>query len=401
MFNIKKKFPWFDGYQWTWILYILVAIVCWRLMYVRQLDNNFKIFRESFYHLKDQLNMYAGYPKAYHDYYYYGPLFGVFVLPFALLPESAGLLLWEIVNALTLLVAVNLLPISTQRKMQLLLLCAICFANSEFSTQFNAMIAAMIIISFLLVEEGKDTWATLIIVVGALGKLYPVVGLAFFLFSRNKAKFAISTVIWFVVFLVLPVLFTSKAYILTSYHQWFAALSFKTHLNHQFIARSQDMCIMGVVRDLAHNPNIPDLPFLIFGAIIFAVPLLRFSQFKSYRFRLQVLANALIMVVIFSAGAESPTFIIAVAGIFLWMMIQEDPFTTRNIILIILLLVFTGLGVTDAMPMPFRRDVVGKYAITAWPCIAAWVIISYELLFKDFIAAQTSTAEKAVIAAGN
>lgn len=342
--------------------------------------------------------MYAGYPKEYHDYYYYGPLFGLFVLPFALPPESVGLFLWELANAVTFLIAVNLLPISTRRKTLLLLLCAMFFANAQFSTQFNAMVAAMIIISFLLVEKGEDTWATLIIVVGALVKLYPVVGLAFFLFSRNKAKFVISTVMWFVVFLLLPILFTSKAYIITSYHQWFAALSFKTHLNHQFIARSQDMCIMGVVRDLAQNPNIPDFPFLIFGAIVFALPLLRFNQFKFYKFRLQILANSLIMVVVFSAGAENPTFIIAVAGIFLWMMLQENPFNTKNIILLVLLLVFTGLGVTDVMPMPFRRDVVGKYAVTVWPCIGAWFIISYELLFKDFRSKQTLQDHKAIVA---
>ena len=90
------------------------------------------------------------------------------------------------------------------------------------------------------------------------------------------------------------------------------------------------------------------------------------------------------MVVIFSTGAEHPTFIIAVAGAVLWMLIQEKPFTTTNIILLVLLLVITGLGLTDAMPKPIRQDIIAKYSVKAWPCIVVWVIISWELLFKDF-----------------
>jgi len=93
------------------------------------------------------------------------------------------------------------------------------------------------------------------------------------------------------------------------------------------------------------------------------------------------------MVVIFSTGAEHPTYIIAVAGAFLWMMIQEKPFTPTNIVLIVLLLVITGLGLTDAMPKPIRADYIAKYSMKAWPCIIVWIIISYQLLFKDFITA--------------
>ena len=345
--------------------------------------------------------MYAAYPKEYYDFYYYGPLFGLFVAPFALPPHVIGLFLWEVGNTIALLIAINMLPLSIDRKKILLLLCAIEFSNAVFSMQFNPMIAAIIIIAFVLVERGKDTWATLFIMLGTLMKLYPIVGLTFFLFSKNKPKFVISTVVWAVVLLVLPMLISSPSFVSTSYHQWFAALSFKNNLNHQLASRAQDICIMGVARDITQNANVPDLPFLIFGAIVFALPLLRFSQYRSVKFRLQILATALIMVVIFSTGAESPTYIIAVTGIFLWMLMQEKPFTKTNIALIVLLLIITGLGLTDAMPQPFRGEVIGKYGIKAWPCIIAWLIISYELLFKDFTGEKALAEERAVIQISN
>jgi hypothetical protein len=392
---MTRKFLWLNGYQWTCVLYVAVAIFSWQMKYFRHIDNNYLIFRYSWYHLKDSLNLYAAYPQ-YSDFYYYGPVFGVFIIPFALPPEAIGLFLWEVANAVAVIIAVNMLPLSQKHKMILLLLCAIEFSNSSFYMQFNPIIAAFMIISFMMVEKGKEQWATLLIILGTLIKLYPVVGLVYILFSKNKSKFVIWTVVWSVVFFTLPMLFSSPSYVINSYHQWMAAVSYKSQLNTG-LNTSQDICVMGVVRRLLQDPNVPNLPFLIGAAIIFALPFLRFSQFKSYTFRLQILATALIMVVIFSTGAEHPTFIIAVAGCFLWIMIQQKPFTATHIVLIVLLLVITGLGLTDAMPKLIRQDYIAKYSVKAWPCIIVWLIISYELLFKDFTTPSVADTERELI----
>jgi hypothetical protein len=373
-----------------------VAIFSWQMKYFRHIDNNYLIFRDSWYHARAHLDLYAAYPKEYGDIYYYGPLFTLFVAPFALPPEAVGFFLWEVANALAIVWAFSMLPLDNRRKTAMLLLCAIEFANSVFYMQFNPMITAAIIASFMLVEQGEERWATLLIVAGTLVKLYPVVGLAFFLFSKNKPKFILWTAIWSVVLFLAPMLVDGPPYVMQSYHQWFAALSAKSALNTG-LNTSQDICVMGVVRRLTGNVHVPNLPFLIAGAIIFALPLLRFSQFKSYKFRLQVLATSLIMVVIFSTGAEHPTFIIAVAGAMLWMLIQQKPFTTTNIILIVLLLVVTGLGLTDAMPKPIRQDIIAKYSVKAWPCIVIWLMVSWELLFKDFTIKESLQEEKRVL----
>lgn len=378
-----KKFLYLSSYQWACALYILVAVFTWQLKYFRHADNNYLIFRQSYYHTIAQLNLYAAYPKEYGDFFYYGPLFSLFVAPFAIPPHSAGFFLWEVANAAAVLIAVNMLPFSNKLKTAMLLLCAVEFANSVFYMQFNPIIAAVIIISFIMVEKGRIEWATFLIVAGTLIKLYPVIGLSFILFSNRKLKFIAWTAIWTVVLLVLPMFISSPGFVLNSYHQWLAALSYKNALNAG-LDTSQDMCVMGVARRLSGNVNIPDLPFLLVGALIFVLPLLRFNQFSSYRFRLQVLATSLIMVVIFSTGAEHPTFIIAVAGAVLWILMQEKPFTVSNIILLVLLIVITGLGLTDVMPKAIRQGMIARYSVKAWPCIIIWSIISYELIFKDF-----------------
>jgi len=367
-----------------WILYFFAAFACWLLKIMGHNQNNFFIFRASFYHLVNHLNLYASYPAEHSDYYYYGPLFPVFFAPFALPPKAIGLLLWELANAIAYLIAVNYLPLNISRKKMLLLFCAIEFANSAFSEQFNPMMVAFIMGAFLLVEKEKDIWATLLIVAGAMMKLYPIVGLAFFMFSKQKTRFVISTICWAAVLMVLPAIFCGADFLIDAYHRWLPAVAHKNMLNHDLTVRSQDICIMGVVRDFTQNPNISDMPFYIFGMIVFAVPMLRFSQYKSLKFRLQVLATLLIMVVIFSSGGESPTYILPVTGVFLWLMMKEKPFTTASIILIVFLLVLTGLGLSDVMPRPIRHDYIGMYGMKAWPCIVAWLIISWELWFKKF-----------------
>jgi uncharacterized membrane protein YozB (DUF420 family) len=119
------------------------------------------------------------------------------------------------------------------------------------------------------------------------------------------------------------------------------------------------------------------------------LPLLRFSQYKSFMYRAQVLASALIFIVIFSTGAEHPTYIIAVTGVFIWMLIQDKPYTTTNIIFLVLVLVITGLGLTDAVPKFIRQPYIARYSMKAWPVIIIWGKIVYELMFKNFVAANS------------
>ncbi|MBK0380348.1 glycosyltransferase family 87 protein [Mucilaginibacter segetis] len=379
---MAKKFLFLTGHQWVCLLYIAVAVFCWQLKYFRHIDNNYLIFRDSYYHMKANVNLYLFYPKEYYDVYIYGPAFTLFIAPFAILPEGPGFLLWELANAAAFLAAINLLPFTNRIKTLILLFCVIEFANSSHYMQFNPIIAALIILSFLMVKKGKEEYATLFIVFGALMKIYPIVGLAFFVFSKNKLKFISWSAVWLVIILCLPAIISGPSFLVQSYHDWFAALTIK-NVNNQSLTTGQDMCIMGVVRRLAQNSTVPNWPFLIWGAILFAIPLLRFKQYASFKFTIQILCSVLLMVVIFSTASEHPTFIIAVAGAVIYIMMQKRPFTPFHIFILVLLLIITGLGPTDAFPRP-ARVLMQNYAVKAWPCIIIWFKIAFELIFKDF-----------------
>ncbi|WP_374948875.1 glycosyltransferase family 87 protein [Mucilaginibacter sp.] len=380
---MTKKFARLSGYHWTCILYFAVALFCWQLKYFKHIDNNYLIFRTSYYHFKDHLNLYLEYPKEYYDIFIYGPAFTLLIAPLALMPEGWGFFFWEVGNAAAFLLAIHLLPFNNKIKTSILLLCVIEFANASHYMQFNPIIAAIIIISFVMVKKQKEQYATLLTVFGTLMKLYPIAGLAFFVFSKNKLKFIGWSVVWLGVLLVLPAIISGPQFLLQSYHDWFTALTAKSNLN-ETLTSGQDWCIMGVARRLTQNAALPNWPFFLFGVAIFGGALLRFKQYASLKFQLQVMCSALLMVVLFSTGSEHPTFIIATAGAVIYIMMQRKPFTTFNIVMLVLLLVITGLGPSDAFPRP-ARVFMQNYAIKAWPCIIIWVILSYELLFKNFL----------------
>jgi len=391
---MPKKFL-LTGYQWVWVLYIAVAIFTFQLKYTRHIDNNYQIFRQSYYHAIQEKDFYAPYPKEYQDFYYYGPVFPLVVLPSAILPHAPGFLLWELLNAFVLLIGIHLLPFTVRQKTQLLLLCAIEFSNSSFYMQFNPAIAGMIILSFVLVERGKEQWATLFIVLGFFIKLYPIIGLVFFLFSKNKGKFILWTAIWTVFCLVAPLLLSSPAFVIKSYKEWLPAVAGKSASNSMLDA-AQDICVMGVVRRALRDTTIPNMPFLIAGTLIYLLPLLRFSQYKFFKYRIQLLASSLIYIVIFSTGAEHPTYIIAVAGVFIWMLMQDRPYSPFNIFLLVLVLVITGLGLTDAMPEAIRQPIIAKYSLKAVPCILIWCIIFYELMTRNFGTGKVGSIEEQI-----
>ena len=62
--------------------------------------NNYVIFKQSFFHLIDHKDLYAPYPDEHWDLYKYSPTFAFFFGIFALLPDSIGVMLWNLLNHL-------------------------------------------------------------------------------------------------------------------------------------------------------------------------------------------------------------------------------------------------------------------------------------------------------------
>lgn len=345
--------------------------------------NNYLIFKFTYYSLINQRNFFLPQPENFGHYNLYGPIFSVFIAPFAVLPNWLGLLLWVFFNSAVLLWAIKKLPLTDGAKIGVLLIAAHENLTSILSVQFNPSTAAIIVLSFVFIHTKKDFWAAFLIVLGTFIKLYGIVGLAFFFFSGNKKQLIFGLIFWSAILFCLPMLFSSPQFIVQSYSDWYVAVTEKNMLNGD-LTSYQDICLMGIVRRITANPTMGNWPYLLAGVIIFASTYLRISLFKNTAFRLLILASTLIFTVIFSTSSESPTYIIAFAGVAIWFVIQPRPIHWFKIVLLVFAILLTSFSPSDIFPKFIRETYIKPYSLKALPCILIWLTIVYELLKNDF-----------------
>ena len=260
------------------VIWILLASISAIKQYLIGNDNNYLIFKNVFYHTLEQKSLYATYPDLYFDHNHYGPIFSLFIAPFALLPDGIGMVLWCLFNALVLVYVIRQINLESNKINLVLWICAHEFLTAILGQQFNPIMTSIIILSYVLIEKEKDFWSACLIVLGTFIKLYGIVGLAFFFFSKNKMKFIGSLAIWSIVFFLLPMAISSPEFILNSYSEWFTRLVEKNNENAS-LNSMQDISIMGMVRKTLNMPHLSNMLFLIPGLLLFGLSHLLVSPF--------------------------------------------------------------------------------------------------------------------------
>ena len=337
--------------------------------------NNFLIFKSSFYHLLQNKDLYVPHLADHYDLYKYSPTFAFLMFSFAWLPDLPGVLIWNLLNGLLLFFAIKALP-QLQDKIKVFILWFILFEliTSVQNFQSNGLMAALLTLGFVAVENKKEMWATLFLVISVYIKLFGLVGFVFFFFSENKKKFILFSVIWFILLGLLPLVVISPEFLLQLYKSWFRLLMTDRGVSY-------GLSILGVLKSWFHIVSFK-IPITILGAVILLLPLFRFHFYGNYNYRLLFLSSLLIWVVIFNHKAESPTYIIAVCGVAIWYFTQKS--TTINTILLIFIFVLTCLSSTEIYPHDFQRQFLRPLALKAVPCILVWFKIIYELTMNKF-----------------
>lgn len=345
--------------------------------------NNYLIFKFTFYSLVNERNFFLPQPENFQHYNLYGPIFSVFIAPFAILPNWLGHTLWTIFNSSVLFIAIRKLPLPSGATLAIILIAAHENLTSILSSQFNPSMTAIILLSFSFIVKKKDFWAAFMIVLGTFIKLYGIVGLAFFFFSSDKKKLILGLIFWSIIAFTLPMLFSSPEFIIQSYKDWYLAVSQKNIMNSTLIT-DQDICLMGMVRRISGDNSIQNWPFILAGLILFILPYFRFSQFKENNFRLMLLASTLIFTVIFSTSSESPTYVIAFVGVAIWFVIQPSPKNKWILFLFIFAFLLTSMSPSDLFPKFIRNEYIKPYSLKALPCVLIWFTIIYQMLKFDF-----------------
>lgn len=375
--------PFFTSKKFIIAIWFLIAIVSSLKNYFSGNPyrfNNYLIYKGVFFHTINKLSLYDLYPSEFFDRNHYGPIFSLLIAPFALLPDWLGMTLWSVFNAAVLVYAINKLPLKYNQINIILWLCAHEFLTTILSFQFNPIMTAIIILSYVFIIKKQDFWAAMVITLGLFVKLYGIVGLAFFFFSKNKIKFIGSVLFWSTVFFLLPMLISSPEYICQTYIQWFERLVSKNTENAS-LSSMQDISFMGIFRKIFNSPQWSNLPFLAFGLLLFGLQYLKINFYSNLKFQLLLLSSVLIFTVIFSSGSESPTYIIAFLGVAIWFVIQEKPISNTTIFLLIFAIILTSLSPSDLIPKFIRQNYIRPYALKALPCVIIWFRIVYEIIF--------------------
>lgn len=334
--------------------------------------NNYVIFKQSFFHLIQNQDLYVYYNTEQQDLYKYSPTFSLLFGFFAMLPDFFGILLWNLLNAFCVFWAIKTLPkLSKETQVYILLFCAIEMMTSIQNTQANALIGGLIVLAFTQLEKRNYILASLFIVLTAYIKIFGIVAFAMYIFYPQKGKLIGYTIFWSILFLLLPLLFIELDQLKYLYESWF-------HLLQNDHDSGYGYSVMGWLHtwlsiDFSKNPVV------LVGVLVFLLPLLRVKLYKLYEFRLLFLASILIWIIIFNHKAESPTFIIAVLGVGIWYFIQPKKFVYTTILLL-LVFVFTSLSPTDICPRWFRDEIIKPYALKAVGCIFVWFYLIYYML---------------------
>lgn len=350
--------------------------------------NNFLIYRQVFWHLVDFKSLYAYYPDEYYDHNLYGPLFSVVIAPFALMPKFFGLLTWLLALTATIYAAIIKLPLAKGAKIFIFWYLSNEVWGALIMAQFNIVIAAVIVGSYAALRRDRTGIAAFLIMLGTMTKLYGILGLAFLFFTRRKARFAMWLAVWGAIFLALPMLFSSPAFVIDQYAEWYATIVDKNDLNVAvgFNTQSnwyQNISVLGMTHRITQL-EFSDMYILIPAMLLFLLPYCRTRQYACHGFQWGIVASALMCIILFSTGSESSGYIIAILGVALWYVTAPWKRSKLDVALLIFALVLGSFGTSDLVPRFIQKSLIRPYSLKALPILLVWLKLIWELCTRDY-----------------
>jgi hypothetical protein len=342
----------------------------------------FLIQRQSFHHLVHGQDLYLRYPTEHQDLFKYSPTFAVLFAPIALLPVLPGLVLWNALNAFVFWLGLSRFPHWKGGGAALAMwFCLVeAFGSIQYG-QVNPLLAGLLLLAFTALEERRDARGVLLVLLTAFTKLFGLAVLALGIFHPRKLRLAALAASGTAALAALPLLFVPPGQLAFLYRRWLYQLSGD---------RSElSFSVMGWLKTwFGLEPG--GLAVVAVGAVLMGLPLLRRRSHGDPVFRSLAMAGLLTWVVIFNHRAESPTYVIAVAGVALWYGVEERPWWDKA--LLALAFVFTILPASDVFPRP-ARAFFRAHVVKTVPVLIVWAKIVAEMMLRKPPARAAGAAE--------
>jgi hypothetical protein len=349
-------------------IFVAAAVVVTIQRGIYGFPNDYAIFRASFWNLIGHQDLYVLRLNQARDYFKYSPTFALLFAPFALLPFVAGLLLWNVVNALAIYAALTIL-LPDREAVIALALVSLPALRSLQSSQSNALTAALIIFAFIFYERGWLWRAGGSVGLGAIIKIFPLAALSFALPRRDRFRAIAIAVLCTIALVALPLLVVSPSELVAQYRSWMALQ--KTE------AAQVGSSAMLLIRDLGLNWS-PWPVQLVAAAVVVAALAIRLRDWDDRNVRLHFLALVLVFCVVFNHRSERQSAVIAIAGMIIWLL--SGPRSAWRIALFSAVYALVALTGADFIPDLIKRALPPEARFTI-PLTIGWLAVLGELVF--------------------
>ena len=153
-------------------------------------------------------------------------------------------------------------------------------------------------------------------------------------------------------------------------------------------ASAQNISLLGMVRKISGVATYSDLWLIVPGMVLFALPLLRLSQYRHLGFRQTLLASVLMFVVLFSTGTENSGYVIALVGVVIWYVAAPWKRSRWDVALMVYALIGCSFAHSDLFPHSLRDNIIRPYALKALPIAIIWFKLCYEMAVRKYDAAE-------------
>lgn len=334
--------------------------------------NNFVIFKNSFFHLINRIDLYQSFPNEQYDLFKYTPTFSLFFGSIAMFPNYLGLIIWNLLNVFLPLWGIHkIIGLNAKYKALFSFLLLPELFTTVLNSQSNGIILGLLLIAFSAIQQNKTSRAVLFILFTAFIKLFGAFFFVIFLLYPKQLKSAVkSGFLYGLALFFLPILVINYDFLIKLYESYFQLLK---NDGSQFVKLS----VIGWLNQWFNYFPSKNL-VLIFGFILQMIPLLICRVWQNQT-KLIYAMTLLIWMVIFNHMAESATFIIAVGSIFV-AFASFDKIPNYYAVLLVLILFTTELGPSDIYPKYMRIWIVETAQLKVFPCILAWISLLFEVV---------------------
>lgn len=364
------------------LVYILTAVIIAidRFVSGPAKYNNFRIFSAAFSHLTAHQNLHLEYPTEYFDVFLYNPSFCILFAPFSILPPAFGLCFWLVVSSTAVFTAIRKLPVDHKDKVFCWWFIYFELFKSLHSQQTNPVLLAAGLLTFIFLEKRKLYLAALFPVLAFCIKGYGLVFAALCVFYSGKRLYMAYTVLWVLVFILLPLPFTGFRYFIQTYIDWFTILVQDHQVNYGY-------SIMGLLKAWFPRFSVADAVYVqaLGMALLFAtwLRLLRSKEYLDRMVRIRVLAYLSVWVIVFNHAAEHPTYIIAACGVALYCVANHDRQPVLTKILTGCALAGSIFSRLEIYPVSWSGLGFQPFMIKTIPYVIVWVILQIQLFRCD------------------